>query len=87
MKLLQTLLLSLVLSSSLAFIVPSTAEASWQAFQEGNNWYIREGNNFIPMADEKTARKTAKKINKAIEKGFVANDSGPCADPRSGVLC
>lgn len=63
---------------------------SWQAWQSGNDWYIRDGNDKVKMPDEKTARKTAKKFNK-IEKqegsGVSEDGHGPCSDPSSQVLC
>jgi hypothetical protein len=69
-------------------LLSGQAAATWRAHQDGNNWYIREGNNKIPMPDKKTAEKTVKKNNKAIKKGKKRTEgvyddgSGNCDDPR-----
>ena len=63
---------------------------SWQAWQSGNERYIRDGNDNIKMPDEKTARKTAKrfiKIETQEGSGVYEGDDGPCSDPSSQVLC
>jgi hypothetical protein len=63
---------------------------SWQAYQSGNDWYIRDGNDTVKMPDEKTARKTAKKFNKIEDQeasGVYDGGDGPCSDPSSQVLC
>lgn len=69
--------------------------SSWRATQDGNDWYVRKGKNtFIKMPDEKTAKKTAKKMNKAEKKdkkeendSVRAEPGAPCNDPMSGVVC
>ena len=66
----------------------------WNAYQGDGGWYVRGGEKeFVPMPNEKVANRTAKQFNR-IEKraakradGFVPADTGPCADPSSGVLC
>ena len=66
----------------------------WNAYEGDGGWYVRGGKNeYIPMPSEKVADRTANKFNR-IEKraekranGFVPTDTGPCADPSSGVLC
>ena len=66
----------------------------WNVYQGDGGWYVRGGEKeFVPMPDEKTATRTARQFNR-IEKraakradGFVPADTGPCADPSSGVLC
>ena len=68
----------------------------WNAYQGDGGWYVRGGEKeFVPMPNERVANRTANKFNR-IEKraekraqgdGFVPTDTGPCADPSSGVLC
>ena len=72
-------------------ILPGTAFATWSAYtDDGTNYGIREGDNKIMLGvTEKQATKTAHRVNKALskDKPFVDPGSGPCHDPRSGVLC
>jgi hypothetical protein len=63
---------------------------SWQAWQSGDDWYIRDGDEKVKMPDEKTARKTAKKFNRIEEQegsGVYDGGNGPCSDPSTQVLC
>lgn len=76
-------------------LMASPASATWSATNEGTGWHIRERDVWIAMPDERTARKTARRINKSIRQGeervsqggVVAPGSGSCNDPASGVLC
>ncbi len=72
-------------------MLPGAAFATWSAYtDDGTHYGIREGNNKIMLGlTEKEATKTARKINKAMakDKGFVDAGTGPCHDPKSGVLC
>lgn len=74
------------------------ALATWSATETTGGWYVREGELFIPMPDEGTARTTARRLNRAVERaekraekagaeGVVSRPGTPCADPKSGVLC
>lgn len=80
-----------VLTAVAAF--PGAAFATWSAYtDDGTSYGIREGDNKIPLdLSEREATKTARKVNKALDKdkadGFVDNGEGPCGDPSSGVLC
>lgn len=83
---------SLVVLTAVATF-PGAAFATWSAYtDDGSNYGIREGGNKIPLGlSEQEATKTARKVNKALDKdkadGFVDNGEGPCGDPSSGVLC
>jgi len=64
--------------------------AIWSAGQDSGGWYIRNGRDAgskIYMKSKKKAEKTAKKFNKMEKDGFKAEETGPCADPTSGVRC
>jgi hypothetical protein len=63
--------------------------ATWSAGQDAGGAYIRDGSTKIYMKSYKKARRTAKKFNKMESKteGFKADETGPCADPHSGVRC
>jgi len=82
----------LVLVAALV-LFPGAAFATWSAYtDDGRNYGIREGGNKISLGlTEKEATRTAKKVNKALDKdkadGVVDNGEGPCGDPSSGVLC
>ena len=82
----------LVLVAALV-LFPGAAFATWSAYtDDGRNYGIREGDNKISLGlTEKEATRTAKKVNKALDKdkadGVVDNGEGPCGDPSSGVLC
>ncbi|MGA7450871.1 MAG: hypothetical protein WBW73_06205 [Rhodoplanes sp.] len=71
-------------------MLPGAASA-WSIYNYGGTLYgIQEGNNKIPLGlTKKEATKTAHKINKALakDKGFFDSGTGPCHDPKSGVLC
>ena len=81
---------ALILVAALAAF-PGAAFATWSAYtDDGSHYGIREGGNKIPLdLAEKEATRTAKKINKALDKDKAVVDSGegPCGDPSSGVLC
>lgn len=82
----------LVLVAALAAF-PGAAFATWSAYtDDGTNYGIREGDNKISLGlTEKDATRTAKKVNKALDKdkadGVVDTGEGPCGDPSSGILC
>lgn len=65
------------------------ASATWHAVQDGNSWYVKNGNEAVAMPDEKTARKTAKQFNRIEKKagksgggdGVWDDGSGHCDDP------
>lgn len=86
----------LVAGGLLAAAAP--AAATWSATETMGGWYVREGDLHIKMPDEGTARATARRLNKAVEraerraekaeaKGVVSRPGTPCADPASAVLC
>ena len=83
---------ALALVASLA-LFPGAASATWSAYtDDGSHYGIREGDNFIPLGlSEEKATRTAKKVNKAMDKdkadSVVDIGNGPCGDPSSGVLC
>ncbi len=81
---------ALILVAALA-VFPGAAFATWSAYtDDGTHYGIREGDNRIPLdLTEKEATRTAKKVNKALDKDkeFVDTGEGPCGDPSSGVLC
>lgn len=90
----RTTLGLLVAGGLLAGAAP--ALATWSATQTMGGWYVREGDLYIPMPDEGTARSTARRLNKAVERaerraekaeGVVSRPGTPCADPKPGVLC
>lgn len=63
--------------------------ATWSAGQDAGGAYIRDASTKIYMESYKKARRTAKKFNKMESNadGFKAEESGPCADPTSGLRC
>ena len=87
-----SLISSLVVLTAVAMF-PGAAFATWSAYtDDGTNYGIREGDNKISLGlTEKEATRTAKKVNKALDKdkadGVVDTGEGPCGDPSSGVLC
>ena len=65
----MTFRLTVAVLTSAAVLTFSTAPAwAWSAHQEGNNWYVREGNTKVPMPDEKTAKSVANDFNKIDKK-------------------
>jgi L-2-hydroxyglutarate oxidase LhgO len=90
-------ILGLVVAAGLV-AAAAPALATWSATETSGGWYVRQGDLYIAMPDEGTARDTARRLNKAVEraekraekaeaKGVVSRPGTPCADPNSTVLC
>ncbi|MEJ2620301.1 MAG: hypothetical protein P8163_08560 [Candidatus Thiodiazotropha sp.] len=79
--------INILLTVILLTLLSGQAAALWSATSHRNTWYIKQGDVMIPMPDEKTAKKTAKKNNKAIKRGKKRTESvyddgsGTCDNP------
>jgi len=60
------------------------AWATWSATQEGNTWYVRQGNTQIAMPDQKTAASVADKFNKIDDKADKRAEKANTQDSKGG---
>jgi hypothetical protein len=98
LSLLQPVRVRPLLGGLLLGLAFTSQAASWSVRSEGAaGYWITNGQTSINMPDEKTANKTAAKLNKAERKakkraakddsGFKAEESGPCSEASPRINC
>lgn len=58
--------LAVVLAGGL--IAAAEPALAWSAAQERNSWYVRDGDIWIPMPNEKVAERTAERLDRAEDR-------------------